>query len=157
MIKILFLPANPLGTKSLRLGEEVRAIQERLSTSETRDSFNIISGWTQNSREMQEALLRHKPNIVHFSGHGGSNNGIQLEGDDGQSILIPPQALKSLFTIFRDEISCIVLKGCISKDQAQAMLEAIGCIIYVPAGLGEKAAISFCSAFYKALAFGRNI
>jgi hypothetical protein len=41
MIKILFLAANPKDTDPLRLGEEVRAIKERLRLADQRDQFVV--------------------------------------------------------------------------------------------------------------------
>jgi hypothetical protein len=157
MIKILFLSANPKGASALRLSEEVRAIQERLLTSESRQSFKLESTWALRISDIQEALLRNNPNIVHFTGHGGSNRGLVVEDNSRQSNVIPNQVLSSLFTIFKDEVRCVVLNGCINKEQALAILNVIGCVVCIPAGLSDKNAISFCASFYRALAFGRNI
>lgn len=72
MIKILFLAANPLDTDRLRLDEEFRAIDEALRKSAFRDHFDLLSHWAVRVDDLQELLLRHQPDIVHFSGHGQS-------------------------------------------------------------------------------------
>jgi len=70
MIKILFLAANPSDTSRLRLDEEVRAIEEALRESEFRNRFELHSHWAVRIDDLQKLLLRYKPDIVHFSGHG---------------------------------------------------------------------------------------
>ena len=70
MIKILFLAANPKDTNSLRLGEEVREIKERLRLAELRDEFVVEQEWAVRVTDLQGHLLHHQPHIVHFSGTG---------------------------------------------------------------------------------------
>jgi hypothetical protein len=42
-IEILLLTANPVNTSQLRLGEEVRSIEEALQRSKYRDRFQITA------------------------------------------------------------------------------------------------------------------
>ena len=72
-IKILVLAANPVNTSQLRLGEEVRSIQEELERAKYRDRFELISQWAVRVSDLSRALLDCKPQIVHFSGHGQGN------------------------------------------------------------------------------------
>src|SRR5438477_1288375 len=97
MIKILFLAANPTNTNQLRLGEEVRTIQEKLRVSDHRDSFKLEQEWAVRVGDIQQHLLRHQPHIVHFSGHGSIAGEIILEDNTGQSKPVSPEALKRLF------------------------------------------------------------
>lgn len=69
-IKILFLAANPVNTSQLRLGEEVRSIQAELERAKYRDRLELVSHWAVRVGDLSRALLEHKPQIVHFSGHG---------------------------------------------------------------------------------------
>ena len=68
--KILFLAANPTDTGQLRLGEEIREIDEGLRRANYRDRFDLEQKWAVRPRDLQRAMLDHKPQIVHFSGHG---------------------------------------------------------------------------------------
>ena len=65
---ILVLAANPKGTSPLRLGEEVREIQDGLDRSRRRDRFRIEQRWAVRPKDIQRALLDCCPQIVHFSG-----------------------------------------------------------------------------------------
>ena len=68
--KILILAANPTNTARLRLSEEVREIDKGLRLSENRAQFDIKQEWAVQLDDLRRALLRHKPHIVHFCGHG---------------------------------------------------------------------------------------
>ncbi len=157
MVKILFLAANPIDTDQLRLSEEVRAIQERLRASELRDNFKVEQEWAVRISDIQAHLLRHKPDIVHFSGHGSKTGEIVLEDAAGYSKTVSTQALKTLFKILKDSIKCVVLNACFSRIQAEAIAESINCVVGMSTSIGDGAAIAFAASFYQALGYGRSI
>ncbi|QYO63399.1 hypothetical protein [Leptolyngbya sp. 7M] len=68
--KILVFAANPKHTSELRLGEEVREIEEGLRRSQYRDRFALTSKWAVRVRDVYRYMLDIQPQIVHFSGHG---------------------------------------------------------------------------------------
>ena len=111
-VKILFLAANPLDTTRLRIEEESRSIDQALRQTEFRDKFEIIQHWAVRDTDLQSYLLRHEPNIVHFSGHGSDLNEIVLEDESGNSRPVSPRALGSLFSVLKDNIRCVVLNAC---------------------------------------------
>ena len=69
-VKILFLASNPTNTPRLEIDEEIRAIESVFRRAESYNTFELIQHWAVRVSELQELLLYHKPNIVHFSGHG---------------------------------------------------------------------------------------
>jgi len=156
-INILFLAANPKDIVPLRLGEEVRAIQEKLRASEHRDNFKIEQEWAVRVSDIQGHLLRHKPHIMHFSGHGSAVGEIVLEDQFGASNPVTASALRKLFTTLKDNIRCVVLNACFSQIQANAIAESIECVVGMSNTLSDEAAILFASSFYQALGFGRSI
>jgi hypothetical protein len=159
MINILILSANPKRTKRLRLDEEVRSIRERLNIATLRDHFRIEQEWALRVGDLQGHLMRHKPNIVHFSGYGNNEGEIVLEDEAGKSQAVPIPALDRLFAILKRsiDISCVVLNSCYSKDQANAIAKHIECVVGMSGAIGDEAAVSFAAAFYQALAFGQDI
>lgn len=156
VIKILFLAANPVGTERLRLDKEVNAIDNALRLAEFR-MFDIKQHWAVSISELQGYLLRHQPNIVHFSGHGTAQSEIILEDSHGQSKPVPTKALSKLFSILKDDIQCVVLNACYTEPQAKAIAEHIDCVIGMSKAIGDTAAISFAASFYQALGFGRDM
>ena len=156
-MKILFLAANPVGTTRLRLDEESRAIDQVLRQAEFRDRFEIRQHWAVRVSDIQELLLRHKPDIVHFSGHGSPSSEIILEDSFGEAHSVSTRALSQLFNVLKDNIQCVVLNACYSEQQAQAIAQYIDCVVGMSKAVGDLAAIGFAAAFYQALGFGRNV
>jgi hypothetical protein len=78
MKKILILAANPTDTSKLRLDEEVRSIQIAHRQATNREKIEIISKWAVQVDDLRRELLYHKPNIVHFCGHGAGDDGLLL-------------------------------------------------------------------------------
>jgi CHAT domain len=105
----------------------------------------------------QGYLLRHQPDIVHFSGHGSASSEIILEDSIGNSHAVTPRALSQLFSVLKDNIRCVLLNACYSETQAQAIAKHIDCVIGMTHAIGDQAAISFAAAFYQALGYGRNV
>jgi len=156
-IKILFLAARPTDMARLRLDEEIHGIEQALRQVEYRDRFELKQAWAVRVTDLQAHLLRHQPDIVHFSGHGSEASEIILEDDDGNSQEVPARALSKLFEIFKENVRCVVLNACYSKRQAQAIAEHIDGVIGMSKAVGDEAAINFAMAFYQALGYGRNL
>ena len=157
VIRILFLAANPFDTTRLRLDEESRAIDEALRQATFRDRFDIRQHWAVRVSEIQTFLLRHKPDIVHLSGHGSESSEIVLEDNYGNSHPVSVRALSRLFSVLKDNIRCVVLNACYSEKQAETIAEHIDCVVGMSSAIGDAAAISFAAAFYQALGFGRDV
>jgi CheY-like chemotaxis protein len=156
-IKILFLAANPADTPQLRLDAEMRAIDQALQKAEFRHRFEIKQHWAVQIGDLQNHLLRHKPDIVHFSGHGSETNEIILENSQGHSRPVSARALSQLFAVLKDNIRCVILNACYSEAQAQAIAESVGCVVGMARGIGDESAIGFAAAFYQAIGFGRDV
>jgi hypothetical protein len=156
-IRVLFLAANPTDTGPLRLGQEVREIDEKLEVGTLRESFELIQHHALRVSDLQKVLLKHQPHIVHFSGHGSTTEEIVLEDNAGKSQPVSRQALATLFRILRDKVRIVVLNSCYSKAQAEAIKETIDYTLGNNKAVGDQAAITFAAAFYRALAFGRSV
>jgi len=157
MIKILFLAANPLDTQPLRLDEEMRAIDAVLRQGEFRNEFDVRSHWAVRISDIQELLLRHQPHIVHFSGHGSEVSEIILQNEEGLGISVSSAALSNLFRVLKDNMRCVVLNACYSKEQAKGIAEHIDSVIGMSDAITDHASIQFTTAFYRALGYGRTV
>ncbi len=157
MIKILFLAANPKDTDRLRLDEEVRAIKERLRLADLRDQFVVEQELAVRVTDLQGFLLRHKPHIVHFSGHGSNAGEIVLEDAVGQSQPVLPWALQSTFAVLKAGIRCVVLNACYSEAQARGIAKSIDCVVGMTRAIGDESAIAFAGSFYQALGYGKTL
>ncbi|MEA5622447.1 CHAT domain-containing protein [Nostoc sp. UHCC 0251] len=156
-IKILFLAANPSDITRLKLDEESRSIDQALRQSEFRDKFEVIQHWAVRVSDLQGILLRHKPDIVHFSGHGSAANEIILEDNTAKSHPVSVRALGQLFSVLKDNLRCVVLNACYSEPQAQAIAQYIDSVVGMSKAIKDESAISFATAFYQALGYGRDL
>jgi CHAT domain len=177
---ILVLAANPKGTDPLRIGEEMREIQTGLERSQHRDQFRIEQRWAVTPTDIRRALLDCQPQIVHFSGHGvgvetpgdspqsarhlmfvsakvSPPEGLMFEDATGQPQLVSSEAIATLFSLFADQIECVVLNACYSATQADAIAQHIPYVVGMNRSIGDRAAIEFSIGFYDALLAGRPV
>lgn len=158
MVSVLFLAADPTDASRLRLGEEFREIQEKLKLAKLRDRFRLeLPQLSARPADISQALLDVQPQIVHFSGHGTSTGALCFENRAGQTHLVQPDALASLFEQFANQVDCALLNACYSENQAKAIAEHIKYVIGMNQAIGDKAAIAFAIGFYQALGAGRTI
>jgi hypothetical protein len=157
MVKILFLASNPDRTSPLQLDEEIRAITSKIRASDYRDVLELTSLWAVRPDDLLQALNEHKPQIVHFSGHGSAAGEIVLMDDDRKDKPVSTAALKMLFTTLKDNIRVVVLNACYSRIQAEAITEVIDCAVGMNAAIGDQAAVTFAASFYRAIGFGRSV
>lgn len=157
MISILFLAADPTDASRLRLGEEVREIQEKLQLSKWRDNFALHQRMSVRPTDLSQALLDVSPQIIHFSGHGTSSGALCFENKVGETHPIQPEALAALFEQFANHLDCVVLNACYSVTQARAIAKHIRNVVGMNKAIGDKAAIAFSIGFYQALGAGRSI
>lgn len=156
-IKILFLAANAVDTSPLRLGEEVREIEQKIQSSPKANSFEFISKWAVRPRDIVEALMRYCPTIVHFSGHAAITHEIFLEDEDGKSKPVEASQLVDMLSVFKDSISLVVLNACYSNVGFGDLSKVIDYIVGTNSVLRDTAAITFGAAFYQALGFGYSV
>lgn len=153
--RILILVANPLDTGRLRLDHEVRQIQERLKRSAERDRFEIISQWAVQIEDLRAALLEYRPHIVHFSGHGGGEEGLALDDGKGRTKMLTTRVLTGLFKLI-PSIECVLLNACYSEVQANALVSLVPYVIGMNRAIGDEAAIEFAKGFYDGLGYNRT-
>jgi TIR domain/CHAT domain len=154
---ILFLAANPIDTRPLRLDQELRDIGEGLQRAQHRDQFQLQQCMASRPRDIQRAMLDLNPQIIHFSGHGAGNEGLAFENESGKTQYVSGEALADLFSLFADRLRCVVLNGCYTEVQAQAIAQHIPYVIGMNNEIGDKAAITFAVGFYDALGAGRDV
>ncbi len=154
---ILFLAANPDSTSRLRLDEESRQIEIGLQRAKKREQFDLKQRWAVRVRDVSQALLDFKPQIVHFSGHGSGDDGLALEDETGNVRLVETLPLAKLFKLFTNNVECVVLNACYSEIQANAIAQHIPYVVGMNKEIGDKASIEFAVGFYAALGAGESI
>ncbi|MEM9276443.1 MAG: CHAT domain-containing protein [Cyanobacteria bacterium P01_F01_bin.143] len=149
MKKILILEANP--QSDLRLNEEIRDLQNVIKRSQSHQTFEIQISPALRSSDLQEAILRFEPNIIHFCGHGTGTEGLVLIDKK-----VNTEVLSDLFELFKEHLESVVLNACYSEVQANAINQHIKYVIGMNQAIRDDAAIAFSIGFYRALGFGRS-
>ena len=156
-LKILFLSADPSDKTRLRLGQELKNIQEKLNLSKYQEKFILSHCLSAKPTDISQAILNSNPNIVHFSGHGLYTGELCFENHLGKMQPVKPEVLADLFELVSDQTNCVLLNACYSKIQAEAIVKHISYVIGMNQSIGDQAAIAFSIGFYKAIGAGYSI
>ncbi|HYU31357.1 MAG TPA: pentapeptide repeat-containing protein [Thermoanaerobaculia bacterium] len=154
-VTILFLGANG-AFAPLQLEEEVSKIQMNLKMARERENLVFRQEWAVTIDSLMQSILDESPAMIHFSGHG-EESGIILQDPYGNPAPVSTEALGSLFRLFKDTISCVVLNSCFSEHQAIAIRAHIPYVIGVRSAIPDSAAIAFSTGFYKGIGAGRGV
>jgi CHAT domain len=153
---ILALQASPHSYAPLRLMKEIREINTRFLIADNK-SYRIAPEGAVQVNDLAALLMKHKPEIVHFGGHGTEYSELVLEDVSGNAAPVPLPALRDMFSILREKIRCVVLNACYSSEQAEAIAESVDCVIGMSHTVSDTTAINFAAGFYQALAFGKSV
>jgi hypothetical protein len=160
MIRILFLTANPfVGTDEppLRLYREFELIDEKIWSSKYRNKFQLIPRFSSSARRLSDYIIRFKPNIVHFSGHGTTKGELVFQDEYGESQVANAVSIKNIFGILNAGIRCVVLNSCLSERQARMISKHVDCVIGMSEEIYDQAASVFATNFYFGLASGYSV
>lgn len=172
---ILFLASNPSSTAQLQLEKEFVQISQSLQDNL---QFRVVSEWATTPTKLQNAILKYKPTLIHFSGHGTSSDGavsgsgrglvsrkdlptsgIVLQDEKGASKVVSGDKLSELFSIFIEHfpVEVVLLNACYSEDQARMIASCISYVVGMNDSVEDDAAIRFSNAFYNSMAMGANV
>lgn len=156
-IKVLFLAADPFrATARLELGEEMRAIDHAIQQGSAREALELVAHFATQTGDVQAALQRHRPQIVHFAGHG-DRGVVYLGNDRGGREGVGKAALARLFSALGGGVRVVVLNGCHTLPMATVLSKVVDYAIGTKDQIGDASAIHFADAFYTALAFGSGV
>ena len=156
-IQVLVVSASSAVHRSIALGRDLRTIRTTLDLSRVRDQIVLQTARAERTRDLRQAMLEHRPNIVHFSGWGGNPEGIVLRSNTGQPHAVSGRVLESVFEQFRTTVRCVVLDSCWTDWQADAIRSHVPYVIGSRPSISEDGAVAFSTAFYQALAAGRHV
>jgi hypothetical protein len=171
---ILFLAANPLDTGRLALDREARSIHRELKYSGHRERFEFVTRWAVEPLDLLRELRELKPTVVHFSGHGAplaatvapaqsrdvvltkarpgsESSGVVLNGANGRSQVMPPEAIARTLDAVGARVRLVVLNACYSASIADALLAHVDCVVGMSDAIHDDAARIFAMGFYGSL------
>lgn len=152
-MKVLFLAANPVDQKSLRLDVEARDLREQLAMVKDAKAVMVVEhAWAVKTDQIQREILNNRPEVLHFSGHGAQGI-LAFEDQNGRTLRVSGEALADLISL-SPSIKCVVLNSCFSASIATLVAPHVDTVIGCDVSVGDEAANYFTRAFYRALAHG---
>jgi hypothetical protein len=157
-ISILFIASDPSDETRLRIGKEYSEIKNALMVSDYRDLFELeLPELSLRPSNISQALIKYKPRILHFSGHGNSDGHLAFEDENGKALYVKPEIIADLFKVFSEDIKCLILNACYSSKQASFLSRHIEFVIAMKACIDDSAAINFSIGFYRAIGGGFSV
>jgi hypothetical protein len=153
-IKILFLGVND-DSRPLKLEDEYREIDRSISRQQ--DRLELAAKLGLRLSELQQGLLHHMPDVVHFGGHGNAAGELMLRDEAGALSAVTPNALRTLFAAHRGNVRLVILNACFSAAQARAVRDSVGIAVGMRREISDPMAIAFAAAFYEALGYRRSV
>lgn len=157
-ITILFLAGNPrtLGEHDLRLDREVREIDDNVLRTQFRDAIRFVPHVATRIRDVTEALNRHRPDIVHFSGHG-SESGLVFDDNHGNPHDVDFSQFGLLLQVATKPVRLVVFNACDSAQQAELACDFVDAAIGMNTSIQDDDAKEFAGAFYNSLGYANSI
>ncbi len=156
-IVVAFFASNPLDQNSLRLDEEVHAIQEMLRKTKHRDSIIFKSFWATRANDVLQAINETSPTIVQFSGHGSQNDELIFQDNQGNTKAVTKDAIIQTMVATEGNIRLVVFNTCFSEEQAKTIVQYVDAAIGMSDSISDEAARVFSSQFYSSIGFGLSV
>lgn len=154
--RVLMLAANPGDTARLRLDEEAAQLQESIRGACGPHIFELHTAWAVDFPRLLDAVLCHRPHVLHFAGHGAAGSlHVAVAGHDMHARLRASE-LADLVAELRD-LRCLVLNACESGDVALAVLPHVPCVVAMHGSISDEGARTFAASFYRALGRGVGV
>lgn len=156
-IGILLLSSNPSTTSRILVDEEAREISEKIQEGPHGAKFEMHSHTATRPADLQKLLMKYQPQIVHFSGHASKRQQLILSGAHGRGRVVDNDGLSRVFALHSKHVRLVLLNACFTKTQARSIADVVNYSIGTGRGIGDKAAVVFAGAFYRALGFGKCV
>jgi hypothetical protein len=153
-LTVLCLLAGPREASQLQLRREYRTIEEAVRRGRQRTLRVELSAATRR-HDILPALSEHRPDIVHFAGHGSPNGYLLLEEDDGR---VAPVSAEGLAGVLKSAggVSVAVLNACHLGRYLDVISPYAREVIGSPERLPDRDALAFSQGYYSALALGES-
>lgn len=157
-VNLLCVASNIVDAGYHGFDEELREIELTLQAAHHRDLVEFIPRSFDTVRQLATHLLNHRPQILHFSGHGeDGGGGIIFSNSDQNRVLVGQNEFATFLKSYKDNIRIVFLNVCYSKACAEMISQEIDFVVGLDGPIGDEAAIDFACAFYQALTFGRPV
>lgn len=159
-VRVRMFMANPSDSTAIDLVREEIVALEALGRPSALHGFDVSVDHAATLDDLFDALIRDRPQIIHFSGHGNEGAlGFVKDGVDKTDV-VPAQTLVDTLRTAGNQIEpprLVVLNACKSSAQAEALVSCVDFAIGMPHNVKDSRAIAFTRRFYEAVVAGRTL
>jgi hypothetical protein len=156
-LKLLLLAANSMDARDSRAADEIQAIARAIQAAPLRDKFDVQKELAVRVSDIGPLLLKHNPDILHFSAHSRKTEGLVLENDLGHIAKVQCAELKEVLLSAGSNLQLVFLGFCYSADCAKAMSTRIDFVLGIEGQISVESSLALTRAFYEALTSGSSI
>jgi hypothetical protein len=158
-LRVLYLTSDPDKAHSLRVDAEVRRVQQVIRGSAFRQNITVEYRPAANLGSLIDGLNDHRPQIVHFSGHGHKGGIATDNGGTGKCAIemLPFDLLAKAVSATDSPPDVIVLNSCNSSAGRSALVKSGKIVIAMRASVSDLAATAFATRFSAAIAGGQSV
>jgi hypothetical protein len=157
--RIALLVTNPDRNASLQTAIEARDIETAIKVGGRPDKVDLKMFLAPTFDTLVDALNGYRPDVLHFSGHGGGRELLfdnEKAGTDGGTALDFDMVARLIgMTSYKPKL--LVLAACDTADGAARFLDAVPAVIAMTNSIDDEAACEFSARFYQSLTAGASI
>jgi hypothetical protein len=154
---ILYLVAQPRDTQPLDSLREMRKVETELRLARNRERYQMVHRVAVQLTDISRALGEHRPQIVHFAGHGDRDGNLAVEDESGLAVFVHPDGVGGLLGRYAGSVRCVIVNACHSLALAQAVAERIDYVVGMRSEVLDRASVLFSVGFYQGLFAGQTI
>lgn len=158
-VKVAFILASPVGAVGINVGLDFREAVAAVQASEHRSKLHLVPFLAAHPGMLLDALNKHRPEIVHFSGHGG-DEALLFDHHDAQAVggfEVDFTAVNCMLAATDNPPKLLILAACETVDGAEQFLETVEIVIAMSASVSDAAAATFSARFYSAVVEGQSV
>lgn len=153
----LILMACPADQDALDLKSEAATIEDQLGLGALRDRFNLVWGWDVSGDQVLDLIADHKPQWIHFAGHGGRDGALIVVGAGRTTARISYDALARYLGALRQPPRCVALNACFSGLATAPLTAHVDAVVGMRDEISDEAALVFSRRLYRSLGGGRDL
>ncbi|WP_290992457.1 CHAT domain-containing protein [Hyphomicrobium sp.] len=158
-LRIAFLTTNPVRDAALRTDMEMRDVLKELKKSPNRDYVEVRHLPAARLEDLLDALNEFKPNVIHFSGHGGDSAVLfdNRDVDEDGGVELDFGVVQETIDATHSPPDLLVFNACDTVVGADVFLKTVRAVVAMSDSITDSAATLFSTRFYAALASGQSI
>lgn len=158
-IRIAFLTTNPYSNIPLRTDLEAREVDAAIQRSPNRELVDFRHFPAAQLQDLLNALNNFRPNVIHFSGHGGGETLIldNATAEEDGGVELDFEQINKVVSATNEPPVLLVFNACDTTDGAEVFLGTVSAVVAMSSSISDQAACLFSGQFYSAIAGGQSV